>query len=143
MEQMSIFASEKIFKEGEPLSNSTKRNGIANKLGPGDRIVHDWYRFVLSFPPHLVRQYFDQFKLGSKSVVLDPFCGTGTTVVESKKRGIPAFSIEAHPVPHFASTVKVDWSISSEELLCHAKGIAQKAYDNLRKDKIEEILPGF
>jgi hypothetical protein len=28
-----------------------------NKLSPKDRAVHDWYRFVLSFPPHLVRHY--------------------------------------------------------------------------------------
>jgi len=26
-----------------------------NKLRPEDRAAHDWYRFVLSFPPHLVR----------------------------------------------------------------------------------------
>ena len=32
-----------------------------NKLRPEDRSVHDWYRFVLSFPPHLVRKYLDRF----------------------------------------------------------------------------------
>lgn len=26
-------------------------------LRPEDQPVHDWYRFVLSFPPHLVRTY--------------------------------------------------------------------------------------
>lgn len=30
-------------------------NSDINKLYPEDRAVHEWYRFVLSFPPHLVR----------------------------------------------------------------------------------------
>ena len=32
-----------------------------NKLKPTDRPVQDWYRFVLSFPPHLVRNYIARF----------------------------------------------------------------------------------
>ncbi|MEA3341793.1 MAG: DNA methyltransferase, partial [Chloroflexota bacterium] len=51
---------------------------------PQDRAFHDWYRFVLSYPPHLVRDYVDDFGLDEQSTILDPFCGTGTTVVEAK-----------------------------------------------------------
>ncbi len=69
-----------------------------NKLRPEDRAAHDWYRFVLSYPPHLVRDYLDRFGLGQKQCVLDPFCGTGTTLVECKKRGVPSIGIEANPV---------------------------------------------
>src|SRR5688572_12184929 len=58
-----------------------------NKIQPGDRPVHEWYRFVLSFPPHLVRTYLERFNVGNDQLVLDPFCGTGTTLVECKKRG--------------------------------------------------------
>ena len=53
-----------------------------------DRSVHEWYRFVLSFPPHLVTDYLERFGIGPSHTVLDPFCGTGTTLVECKKRGI-------------------------------------------------------
>ncbi len=34
-----------------------------NKLYEKDTAIHDWYRFVLSFPPHLVRQYIKEFSL--------------------------------------------------------------------------------
>jgi tRNA G10 N-methylase Trm11 len=64
------------------------RNGNLNKLMPHDRAAHEWYRFVLSFPPHLVRQYLDRFEMEPSSLVLDPFCGTGTTLVECRKYGI-------------------------------------------------------
>ena len=34
-----------------------------NKLRDEDRAFHDWYRFVLSYPPHLVRTYVSRFEL--------------------------------------------------------------------------------
>jgi len=49
----------------------------ANKLSNDDRAAHDWYRFVLSYTPHLVRDYFARFDGSSQKHVLDPFCGTG------------------------------------------------------------------
>src|SRR2546426_10997426 len=81
-----------------------------NKLHPQDRAAHEWYRFVLSFPPHLVRDYLRRFGIGAKDRVLDPFCGTGTTLVECKKLGISSVGVEANPMAYFASQVKVDWS---------------------------------
>ena len=71
---------------------------IENKLKAEDSAIHDWYRFVLSFPPHLVQQYLDEFGVCNSSLVLDPFCGTGTTNVECKKQGIPSWGIEASPI---------------------------------------------
>jgi hypothetical protein len=77
------------------------RNGSLNKVMLHDRAAHEWYRFVLSFPPHLVRQYLDRFEIDASRTVLDPFCGTGTTLVECKKRGITSVGIGAHPMAHF------------------------------------------
>src|ERR1700677_1996440 len=83
-----------------------------NKLRVEDRAAHDWYRFVLSFPAHLVRTYFDRFGLEPSQTVLDPFCGTGTTLVECKKLGFPSFGIEPNPMASFASRTKVDWNVN-------------------------------
>src|SRR6266446_6832539 len=77
-----------------------------NKLRLEDRAAHDWYRFVLSFPAHLVRIYLNRFGLNPDQTVLDPFCGTGTTLVECKKLGIPSCGIESNPMAVFASRTK-------------------------------------
>ncbi len=115
-----------------------RTNGEANKINPLDLPIHDWYRFVLSFPPHLVREYLKKFGLNDRSLVLDPFCGTGTTIVECKKNGIPAIGIEALPVPHFASMVKIDWEMDPENLRHHAKRVAEKAAVTFRENGIQD-----
>ncbi|SRR5258706_16211139 len=102
-------------------------NGRVNKLGPQDRAFHDWYRFVLSFPPHLVRDYIQKFGLNHKSVVLDPFCGTGTTIVEAKLAGMRTIGLEGNPFPHFASSVKTDWKLNANDLSTGARQVAEQA----------------
>lgn len=76
-----------------------------------DTAIHGWYRFVLAFPDHLVSDYLDRFGVESGATVLDPFVGTGTTLVECKKRGIHSVGIDANPVTAFASRVKTQWDI--------------------------------
>jgi len=65
-----------------PISSS--RNSIA----PQDQPFHSWYRF---------RDYIKNFGLSEEARILDPFCGTGTTIVEAKLRGVPSVGTEANP----------------------------------------------
>ena len=102
-------------------------NGEANKLLPEDRPAHNWYRFVLSYPPHLVRDDLRRFDIQPGHRVLDPFCGTGTTLVEAKKLGLHSKGIEANPMAHFASEIKLDWTPDPDGLIPHATRVANTA----------------
>lgn len=115
-------------------------NGRLNKLYDEDTAVHAWYRFVLSYPPHIVRDYLSSFGAHEGSVLLDPFCGTGTTIVEAKKQGVQAIGIESHPMAHFATTVKLDWSVEGKELLQHAALVASYAEAQMAKEKSLKTL---
>lgn len=117
----------------------------SNKVRPEDVAVHDWYRFVLSFPPHLVRDYIEQFGLDIPHTVLDPFCGTGTTLVECKKLNVASIGVERNPMAFFASQVKVDWNVDPERLLDHARQIARLALQKLEADGVDDTsdLPLF
>ena len=110
-----------------------------NKLRPEDRAAHDWYRFVLSYPAHLVRDYIECFGITEQNRVLDPFCGTGTTIVECKKLGIPSVGIEANPMAAFAARVKVDWAPTPDGLARHAREIAASAAAKLRAQGLVEV----
>lgn len=122
-----------------------KAGGHDNKLKPEDRAVHDWYRFVLSFPPHFVRECVAEFGLAPGSHVLDPFCGTGTTLVECKKLGIASEGLEPSPVACFASRTKVNWAVSPAGLLEHSSRVARLTSDKLRAEGFSETdgLPLF
>jgi DNA modification methylase len=82
-----------------------------NVIQKADTPIHDWYRFVLSYPPHLVRQYIERFGVRRRDLLFDPFCGTGTTLVEAKKCGIPSIGCDAHPFAVLVSHAKTTWSL--------------------------------
>ncbi len=110
-----------------------------NRLRPEDRAVHDWYRFVLSFPSHLVRDYLGVLGVDSTQWVLDPFCGTGTTLVECKKLGIPSVGIERNPMAEFATRTKLDWSVEPDALVSHAERIAAQALDQFQDQGMDDL----
>lgn len=123
----------------KPARADSQKNFAAadlNRLTPEDRPVHGWYRFILSYPPQLVRAYLEKFGIDGGSLVLDPFCGTGTTVVECKKRGVASVGIEAHPMAHFAGVTKTDWAVSPRRLRDVARAVGEDAHRRLDRAKI-------
>ena len=131
----------KPLRPTRPLLSSVqpkRANGAANKLDVADRPAHNWYRFVLSYPPHLVRDYLHRFGADSTTVCLDPFCGTATTPVECKKLGVPSVGVESHPMSFFAAQVKTDWVVDSQGLLDHAQDIAERATAELASEGISD-----
>ncbi|MHC1725666.1 MAG: DNA methyltransferase [Syntrophobacteraceae bacterium] len=141
MNQQVIHLAEFFRMKTDAVTQKRRSNGEANKLSFEDKSVHDWYRFVLSFPPHLVRDYLRKFGITERHNVLDPFCGTGTTIVECKKLGIPSFGIEAHPMTAFASRVKSNWSVDPDKFGEHARKIAKIAEEKVCRNSDDLNLP--
>lgn len=79
----------------------------------------------------MVKQYIGEFRLTPKDLILDPFCGTGTTLVESKFLGIPSVGAEANPFVHFASSVKINWEVNITDILYIASQIRTEALSRL------------
>ena len=73
--------------------------------------------------------------------MLDPFCGTGTTVVESKLQGIQSIGLEANRFAQFAGNVKVDWAVNSEALRDRAQSIASNVTLRLQNQGIPDSAP--
>jgi len=115
------------------------RSGSSNVLQTEDASIHAWYRFVLSFPPHLVRQYLTAFGLDARQLVLDPFSGTGTTLVEAKKGGIPSVGGDAHPFAAMVSRVKTDWSLDPKRLRVLLRRIIRAAGKEFARDGLESL----
>ena len=59
-------------------------------------------KFIAEIPAALL----DVLPNPSGAAILDPFCGSGTTLVESQRRGIPSVGIDLNPIASLISKVK-------------------------------------
>src|SRR5438477_3872141 len=107
-------------------SPSNPHTGAINALQREDLPIHGWYRFVLSYPPHLVRRYMSAFGLTRSDLLLDPFCGTGTTLVEAKMLSIPSVGCDAHPFAALVSRVKTNWDLDPKLLKHHLSRLLRR-----------------
>ena len=95
--------------------------------------VHNWYRLRLGYSDHLVSDLLQEFSISSGDCVLDPFCGSGTTLVECMKKGIDSVGIDANPSSCFAASVKTNWSLQTNTLLTLLDEIENSLSRNLRQ----------
>jgi hypothetical protein len=82
-----------------------------------DGYIHNWYTLIWGFSDHLVTRVLTEFDVGERARVLDPFCGSGTTLVECAKQGVTACGIDANPASRFAARVKTNWSLDPQTLV--------------------------
>lgn len=79
--------------------------------------VHQWYRTILGYPDHIVSELIERFSIRPGQLVVDPFCGAGTTLVECMKMGIRSIGIDANPSSCFSARVKTNWNLNPDRLL--------------------------
>lgn len=69
--------------------------------------VYDWYNYKHSFSRDLVIKLIKKFQLNDEDKILDPFCGSGTTLLASKEMSIPVRGIDILPLSVFISNSKL------------------------------------
>lgn len=78
--------------------------------------IHNWYNFVLGYTPEFPDYILSREKVAQKNLVVDPFLGSGTTMVCCKAKGIPSAGVEANDFFEFAAKVKLNWEIDPKVL---------------------------
>lgn len=74
-------------------------------------LTHDFYKYPARFSPQLVRALIGHFTEPG-DVVLDPFCGGATTLVEAAAMGRRAVGLDISPLAVFLSRVKT-WPLDA------------------------------
>lgn len=92
------------------VGRSTFLNGLASR-------VHRWFRLTPSFGPELVHEMLHKMNVQMDEIVLDPFAGAGTTLIESKLEGRGSVGVEINPLLHFVNEASLEWSVCAARLL--------------------------
>ncbi len=69
--------------------------------------VYNWLYYKEGFSRQLVMKILDVFGAKGGHLVLDPFCGVGTTMLACRERGIDSIGFDVNPIAVFASRVKL------------------------------------
>jgi hypothetical protein len=70
------------------------------------RLTHHLFRFPAKFHPPVVRQLIQDYTEEGETI-LDPFCGSGTLLVEASVLGRNSIGIDIDPLSVFVTNVKV------------------------------------
>jgi site-specific DNA-methyltransferase (cytosine-N4-specific) len=89
--------------------------------------THGIHPYPAKFIPQIPSSLISELHPKDGTGILDPFCGSGTTLVESLRNGIPAVGIDLHPLACLLSKVKV--TPLSKGLSSAAKEIIERAHD--------------
>lgn len=73
---------------------------------PANKGIHAIHTYPAKFIPQIPRKLIELFHPGDSSIVLDPFCGSGTTLVEAINLGLDAWGIDINPLACLTSRVK-------------------------------------
>jgi len=69
-------------------------------------LIHRLHPYPARFIPQIPRELIRLFGPGDGSLVLDPFCGSGTTLVEALRAGRPCVGVDLNPLAGLLAKVK-------------------------------------
>jgi site-specific DNA-methyltransferase (cytosine-N4-specific) len=93
------------------------------------------------FIPEIPGQALDLLEVDGP--VLDPFCGSGTTLAEARHRGLPSVGVDLNPVACLISRVRTQaWvTADAEPGLEHASQLRRRASDGGDVDDLAARIP--
>lgn len=96
--------------------------------------IHRWYSYVEGFSWNFVRKILQSYSK-KDFIVLDPFCGSGTSLVECCNLGIRSIGYDVNPFLTFVSDVKTDFSINVKNIISEVEILKSKFQNcNITRD---------
>jgi len=84
------------------------------------RPIYNWFYYKEGFAPELVWELLERFEVPKGATVLDPFCGTGTSLLAAAQKGYNAIGFDITPLAVFVSNTKLhqgyDLKLLKEEI---------------------------
>lgn len=71
--------------------------------------IHRWFRYSAGFSAEWAENVIEAHRKGTDFTVLDPFAGSGTTLLAAEHTGVRAFGFESHPFVARIANAKLLW----------------------------------
>lgn len=97
--------------------------------------IHRWFRYSAGFSALWVRSVIANEKKNGRTHVMDPFAGSGTTLLEAEYSGVESYGVESHPFVIRVAQAKLCWRANTKTLRQHALSILDLA----KKDEIQDL----
>lgn len=102
---------------------ATPRTSLRNPVYAGNKRlpIHRWVSWIAGFSSDFAGDAIDRWIPDSSTrhaaLILDPFAGVGTTLIEAQRRGIPSIGFEINPFPALAARAKLEAAAVDPESL--------------------------
>jgi hypothetical protein len=109
-----------------PFRSSSKK---ARSGAFGDNMklpLHRWFRYSAGFSAEWAQTVIQE-TVGRDGVVLDPFAGSGTTLIAAQRAGVASVGLESHPFVSRVALAKLCWDIDAEQFLKAADLLLEQA----------------
>ena len=100
--------------------------------------VHGLHEYKGKFNPQVVRALFNIYNIRHGDKVLDPFCGSGTTLVEAAHDKISAKGTDINPLAVFIANTKIEaLNLAAHEVIEGKKLLFKKYLEVKKKIKLD------
>lgn len=140
--QKSIFDEISVTEnqlEDRIIYNPIKSKAATFKSGT-QKVIHSWFRLTPSFGPDLVDIILHKLNYSAGDLVLDPFGGASTTLIQCRLRNIDSIGFEINPLLHFVGQTSLDWSLNPfalETSLLLLEELYYSVSKKLKNDNVE------
>jgi len=90
------------------VTNKPQYKNLVNFSSNLDKPVHRWFDVKEGYSRDLIIDLLERFNIKKRDIILDPFCGGGTTLLAAKEKKINSLGFEVNPFLAFLTKVKLN-----------------------------------
>lgn len=137
---------EKGFIVNYPETTSATYKSLVNYASDLATPIQSWYRYKEGYSIKLVDQILTKYNVKPGDLIVDPFCGSGSTLLQAKIKKCNSLGFEINPFSSFLAKVKTqdykkkDIKIFNESLVALKKINKNKKVDIPKLSTIEQLF---
>lgn len=97
---------EKKYNIQYPVLQNATYKSLVNYATDLKSPIQRWYRYKEGYSVKLMQQLFDEHEVKKGDIILDPFCGSGSTLIQGKTIGLKGIGFEVNPFSAFLAKAK-------------------------------------